>query len=302
MNITIKKMITLVLAGVLMLITTACAPDAGTPQTTQPTSGATTATTGMTTGVGTTGTTAAPLTGKIVASGSTSMEDLMTALGEAFTVINPDVSVEIQGGGSSTGVKNASDGVTEIGNSSRALKAEEKTLGLTEHIIALDGIAVVVNAANTISDLTTAQIADIFTGKISNWKDVGGEDAAIVVVVRESGSGTRDGFEDILKIKDLCVETQVANETGIVKSTVAGNKLAIGYMSLGKVDSSVKALKVGGVTPSEATVLDKTYILQRPFLCLTKDEESSLVKAFFTFIMSDAGQTLAEQKGYVPVK
>jgi phosphate transport system substrate-binding protein len=302
MNKAIRKIITLVMAGAVLFTVTACAPDAGTPQTTQPTSGATTATTGMTTGVGTTGTTTAPLAGKIVASGSTSMEELMTALGEAFTVINPDVSVEIQGGGSSTGVKNASNGVTEIGNSSRALKADEKSLGLTEHVVALDGIAVVVNAANPVSDLTTAQIADIFTGKITNWKDVGGQDAAIVVVVRESGSGTRDGFEDILKIKDQCVETQVANETGIVKSTVAGNELAIGYMSLGKVDQSVKALQVGGVVASEASVLDKTYILQRPFLCLTKGEESGLVKAFFTFVMSDAGQTLVEQKGYVPVQ
>jgi len=242
------------------------------------------------------------LQGKIVTSGSTSMEDIMTALGEGFTAANPGVQVEIQGGGSSTGVKNASEGISDIGNASRALKAEEKSLGLTEHVVALDGIAVVVNSANPVTGLTGSQVADIFTGKITNWQDVGGADAPIVVILREAGSGTRDGFESILKIADQCVGSQEVNETGIVKSTVAGNVNAVGYISLGKVSDSVHALAIDGITPSEATVTDGSYTLQRPFTCLTKGEESDLVKAFFEFIFSPDGQAMVAQKGYVPVK
>ncbi|HAL74278.1 MAG TPA: phosphate ABC transporter phosphate-binding protein [Clostridiales bacterium] len=242
------------------------------------------------------------LKGKIVTSGSTSMEDIMTALGEGFTAANPGVQVEIQGGGSSTGVKNASDGISDIGNASRSLKDEEKSLGLTEHVIAIDGIAVVVNSANAVTGLTSTQVADIFTGKITNWQEVGGADAPIVVILREAGSGTRDGFESILKIADQCVGSQEVNETGIVKSTVAGNVNAIGYLSLGKASETVHALAIDGVAPSEATVKDGSYTLQRPFTCLTKGEESSLVKAFFEFIFSPDGQAMVAQKGYVPVK
>ncbi len=297
----IGKILAAGLAATLLLTAAGCAAEEGSTvpaDTTQNLTGTSTASASSATGMPST----MALEGKLVASGSTSMEDLMTAFGEAFSVINPKVSVEIQGGGSSTGVKNASEGVTEIGNASRALKDEEKTLGLTEHIVAIDGIAIVVNAKNPVANLTTEQLAAIFTGKATNWKDVGGADAPIVVILREAGSGTRDGFEDLLKIKDQCVGTEEVNETGIVKSKVAGNSNAIGYMSLGKVDSSVKALPVAGIAPTEATVLDKTYILQRPFVCLTKGGESSLVKAFFEFIYSAEGQALVAKKGYVPIK
>lgn len=242
------------------------------------------------------------LKGKIVSSGSTSMEDIMTALGEGFTAANPGVQVEIQGGGSSTGVKNASEGISDIGNASRVLKAEEKSLGLTEHVIALDGIAVVVNKDNPVTGLTGSQVADIFTGKITNWQAVGGADAPIVVILREAGSGTRDGFESILEIAGQCTGSQEVNETGIVKSTVAGNVNAIGYISLGKVSESVHALAIDGVAPSEETVFDGSYKLQRPFTCLTKGDESGLVKAFFEFVFSPDGQAMVAQKGYVPVK
>jgi phosphate transport system substrate-binding protein len=297
----IKTLITLGMVGAMLFGAASCAAEQG---STTATSANTSGTTGSpaTTAGATAATTAKPLSGKIVASGSTSMEELMTALGEAFTVINPGVSVEIQGGGSGTGIKNAMDGVTEIGNSSRALNSEEKTAGLNEHIIAIDGIAIVVNPANTVKALTSAQIAEIFTGKITNWKDVGGQDGTIVVVIRESGSGTRDGFESLLNIKDKSVETQVVNETGIVKSTVAGNALAIGYMSLGKVDTTVTALSVDGIAATEANVKNKSYILQRPFLCLTKGSEPDLVKAFFAFIYSDEGQAMVAKKGFVTVK
>lgn len=302
MKTNLRKLMAFALAGTLLFTAAACAPDEGSKTTTASTTGATTgATTASTTGATTASTTAAGLSGKIIASGSTSMEELMLALGEAFTVVNPDVSVEIQGGGSSTGVKNALDGVTEIGNASRALKDEEKNQGLNEYIVAYDGIAVVVNAANKVTGLTAQQIADIYTGKITNWKDVGGDDAPIVVVVRDAGSGTRDGFEDILGIKDQTIETQTANETGIVKSTVAGNVNAIGYMSLGKVDETIHALQVDGVTPTETTVKDMSYKLQRPFLCLTKGDESELVKAFIEFILGSDGQAMVAQKGFVKV-
>ena len=277
MNKSWKTIITLLLACSILLAGSACAP-------TQPAN-----------------TSAGTLAGRIVISGSTSMEDLLTAFGEAFTVLNPKVSVEVQGGGSSTGVKNASEGITEIGNSSRALKEEEKSLGLNEHIVAYDGIAVVIHPDNPITNLTSAQIAGIFTGKITNWQEVGGEDTPVVTVLREAGSGTRDGFEELLKIKGQCIGTQEVNETGIVKSTVAGNKNAIGYMSLGKVDTSVKALSVDHVAPSSAAVLDKTYGLQRPYLCLTKGSESVLVQAFFRFIASEEGQNLVAKKGYIKV-
>lgn len=290
MKMNLKKLVAFAMAGMLLFTAAACAPDEGNKTTTASTAGTTAAST-----------TASGLSGKIIASGSTSMEELMLALGEAFTAVNPDVSVEIQGGGSSTGVKNAVDGVTDIGNASRALKDEEKNSELNEYIVAYDGIAVVVNAANQVTGLTAQQIADIYTGKITNWKDVGGADAPIVVVVRDAGSGTRDGFEEILGIKDQTVETQTANETGIVKSTVAGNVNAIGYMSLGKVDATVHALLVDGVLPTEATVKDKSYQLQRPFLCLTKGDESELVKAFMDFILGSDGQTMVAQKGFVKV-
>lgn len=287
MNRLIQKIITISLAAALTLSITACAADEGIPGTNTSNTSAVTSVPG--------------LEGKIVASGSTSMEELMTTLGETFNVINPGVSVEIQGGGSSTGIKNASEGVSEIGNSSRALKDSEKALGLNEHIIAIDGIAVAVNPANPITDLSKEQLAAIFTGLITNWKELGGADAPIVVILREAGSGTRDGFESILDIADQSIGSQEVNETGIVKSTVAGNINAIGYLSLGKVDDSVKAVSVNGVIPSESTVQDGSYVLQRPFVCLTKGTESELVEAFFTFVMSSAGQAMAAQKGYIPV-
>jgi phosphate transport system substrate-binding protein len=292
MNSILKKAMTVILAGTLLLGAAACTADEGisgavTSKNTQTSAG-----------------TSAPitnLTGKIVASGSTSMEELMTALGEAFNVINPGVTVEIQGGGSSTGIKNVTAGVSEIGNSSRALKTEEKTLGLTEHVIAIDGIALAINPANAVTNLTKDQLIRIFTGVVTNWKDVGGADAPIVVILRETGSGTRDGFETLLGIVGKSIGSQEVNETGIVKSTVAGNVNAIGYLSLGKVDISIKAVSVDGVVPSEATVKDGSYTLQRPFVCLTKGSGSDLVKAFFSFVFSAEGQTMVAQKGYVPI-
>ena len=279
----LNKLAGFVMAGLILFTAAACAPDQGQI-------------------IGTDKAGGGNLAGKIIASGSTSMEDMMLALGESFMTVNPGVKVEIQGGGSGAGVKNASEGVTDIGNASRALKDEEKNLGLQDTIVAVDGIAIVINPANKVAGLTSRQIADIYTGKTTNWKDVGGDDQPIVAIMRESGSGTRDGFEEILDIKDATVGTEEVSETGIVKSKVAGNVNAIGYMSLGKVDETVKSVTVDGVQASDAAVKDGTYALQRPFLCLTKKGEASdLTLAFLEFILSPAGQEIVATQGYVKV-
>ncbi|HAN44061.1 MAG TPA: phosphate ABC transporter substrate-binding protein, partial [Ruminococcaceae bacterium] len=203
------------------------------------------------------------LKGTIKASGSTSVEKLAKAFGEAFSAKNKNVTVEVQGGGSGAAVTDVKNGVSEIGSLSRALKDTEKAEGFKEYQIAIDGIAVIVNPKNTVKDLTTEQIAKIFTGEITNWKDVGGPDAAIVPIGREAGSGTRDGFEEIVKVKDKCKYTSELNETGQVKAQVAATEGAVGYISLGYVDNSIKAVSVGGVAPTTATVKDGTYKIQR---------------------------------------
>ena len=234
----------------------------------------------------------AALSGILKLSGSTSMEKVAKAWGEAFTAENPDVTVDVQLGGSGAAVTNVNDGVSDIGNLSRALKDEEKE-GLTENTVALDGIAVAVNPANGVEDLTIDQIKDIFLGNITNWSELGGSDAEIVVVGREAGSGTRDGFEEIVGVKDEAQYDSELNETGQVKNLVATNENAIGYISLDYVDDTVKALKVGGVSPSEETIKDGSYTLQRPF--------TELAQAFLEYVLSEAGQEVAKTAGCIPV-
>lgn len=254
---------------------------------------------------GSSSTTDAPdaLSGKLVVNGSTSMEKMMNALGEKFMVENKDVSVEVQGSGSSEGITKAAEGTCDIGTSSRALKDEEKTenADLVETTVAYDGIAVVVNSANPVTALTSEQIAKIFTGEITNWSEVGGNDAKIIVVLREAGSGTRDGFESTLDIADKCVGEIEAKETGIVKSNVSSQENAIGYMSLGSVDDTLKALEVDGVAPTNETVVDGTYTISRPFVCVTKGEPDGLAKSFIDYILSDEGQAVVEQTGFVKI-
>ena len=242
----------------------------------------------------------AALSGILKLSGSTSMEKVAKAWGEAFTAENPDVTVDVQLGGSGAAVTNVNDGVSDIGNLSRALKDEEKE-GLTENTVALDGIAVAVNPANGVEDLTLDQIKDIFLGNITNWSELGGSDAEIVVVGREAGSGTRDGFEEIVGVKDEAQYDSELNETGQVKNLVATNENAIGYISLDYVDDTVKALKVGGVSPSEETIKDGSYTLQRPFIMVTKGEGSELAQAFLEYVLSEAGQEVAKTAGCIPV-
>ena len=241
------------------------------------------------------------LSGKVSMSGSTSMEEIAKALAEGFNAKYPDVAIDVQLGGSSTGVKNAQEGVSDIGNVSRALKDTET--GLDAETIALDGIAVIVNTANSVEDLSIEQILKIYTGEITNWKDLGGDDAEIQVVGREAGSGTRDGFESVVGIEDNAKHDQELTSTGAVQTAVASTPGAIGYVSLANVDDTVKALKVGGVSPAIETVQDGSYTLQRPFVMVTKTgaDLRPEVKAFLDFALGDEGQSIVSQIGLVPL-
>ena len=244
----------------------------------------------------------AKLSGNVATDGSTSMEKIIGSLGEAFTEMNPDVNFTYNPTGSGTGIQAAIDGTCDIGLSSGALKDEEKAT-LTETIVALDGIAIIVNPANPVSDLSVEQIAQIYTGEITNWKDVGGDDLEISRIGREAGSGTRDGFETITDTKEACKYNQELTSTGDVITTVAGNPNAIGYASLSAVKDSVKALTVGGVAPSEETVLDGTYTIQRPFVLATRTGEalSEAAQAFFDFATSADANEIIAAAGAVPV-
>lgn len=237
----------------------------------------------------------------ITVSGSTSMESLVKALGEAYLEKTGN-TVDVQPGGSGAGIDNVKKGVSQIGNVSRNLKDTEKSEGYNEYTVAIDGIAVIVNPENGITNLTKDQIVKIFTGEITNFKDLGGEDAEIVVVGREQGSGTRDGFESVLDIAEKAKYKSELNETGEVKNLVATTKNAIGYISLGYVDDTVKALSVDGITPSESTVQDQSYSIQRPFIMITAKEENADAKEFINYILSDEGQEIVSKKGYVAVK
>ena len=244
------------------------------------------------------------VTGTVSTDGSTSMEKVIMSLGESFQAKNKGISVGYNPTGSGYGITAVSEGRCDIGLSSRALKDDEKASGLKETVLALDGIAIIVNPENKISDLTLEQIAKIYTGQITNWKEVGGDDAEIVLIGREAGSGTRDGFESITGTKDSCKYRQELTSTGDVITTVAGNPNAIGYASLASVKDSVKALSVGGVAPTEATVSDGTYAVQRPFVLVTKDgtKLSDSAQKFFDYITSEAASKVISNAGAVPVK
>ncbi len=233
------------------------------------------------------GTTAA-LSGTVSTDGSTSMEKVINSLGESFMAANKDVKFTYNPTGSGSGIQAVTEGRCDIGLSSRALKDDEKASGLVETVLAYDGIAIVVSPENPVSDLDVDTIAKIYTGEITNWKDVGGDDAEIVLIGREAGSGTRDGFESITGTKDACAYRQELTSTGDVINTVSQNPNAIGYASLSAVGESVKALTVGGVKASEATVKDGSYVVQRPFVLVTKEgtELSPAAQAFFDYVIS----------------
>ena len=236
------------------------------------------------------------VSGTVSTDGSTSMEKVINSLGESFMLANKDVKFTYNPTGSGSGIQAVSEGRCDIGLSSRALKDDEKASGLVETVVALDGIAIVVNPENPVSDLDIDTIAKIYTGEITNWKDVGGNDAEIVLIGREAGSGTRDGFESITDTKDACQYRQELTSTGDVINTVSQNPDAIGYASLSAVGDSVKALTVGGVEATEATVKDGSYVVQRPFVLVTKEgtELSPAAQAFFDYALSaDAASIIA---------
>ena len=241
--------------------------------------------------------------GNVSLDGSTSMEKVIGSLGESFTNSNPGTSYTYNPTGSGSGIKAVSEGTCDIGLSSRNLKDDEKASGLTGTVLALDGIAVIVNPNNPVSDLSVEQIASIYKGEITNWKDVGGNDAEIVLIGREAGSGTRDGFESITGTNDACKYRQELTSNGDVITTVSQNPDAIGYASLASLKDNVKALTVGGIAPTEETVKDGSYVIQRPFVLVTKDgvELSETAKKFFDYATSSQAAEVITAAGAVPV-
>ena len=241
------------------------------------------------------------LTGSVATDGSTSMKSVIGALGESFQNANSGVTFTYNPTGSGSGIQAVSEGRCDIGLASRGLKDDEKSSGLTETVLAYDGIAVVVSPENPVSDLTIEQIADIYTGKITNWSEVGGSDAEIVLIGRDAGSGTRDGFESITGTEEECQYRQELTSTGDVIATVSQNPNAIGYASLSAVKDTVKALSVGGVAPSEDAVKDGSYVIQRPFVLVTKDGVtlSPAAQAFFDYATSAEAAPIIAQAGAV---
>ena len=241
--------------------------------------------------------------GTVATDGSTSMEAVIGSLGEKFMEENPDISFTYNPTGSGTGITAVSEGRCDIGLSSRDLKDEEKDAGLEATEVALDGIAVVVNSENEVSDLSMEQIKDIYTGKITNWSELGGADSEIVLIGREAGSGTRDGFESITETEEQCEYRQELTSTGDVITTVSKNPNAIGYASLAAVDESVKTVTVDGVSPSEDTISDGSYKIQRPFMLVTKADSqlSDAAQKFFDYATSAEAAEIISGAGAVPV-
>ena len=245
--------------------------------------------------------TAAFAAGTVSTDGSTSMEKFIGALGESFMEQHSDVNFTYNPTGSGSGITAVQEGRCDIGLSSRALKDDEKAQGLTETVLAYDGIAIIVNPANPVNDLSLETIAKIYTGEITNWSEVGGEDGEIVVIGREAGSGTRDGFESITGTKDACQYRQELTSTGDVIATVAQNPAAIGYASLAAIKDTVKAVTMDGVAPTEETIKDGTYKVQRPFVLVTKDGVtlSEDAQAFFDYATSPEAAEIIAAAGAV---
>lgn len=247
----------------------------------------------------------AKVSGSIQMVGSTSMEKLATALAESFMEKYPDVTVTAEFVGSGAGIEAVIAGSADIGNSSRNLKDEEKANGAVENIVAIDGIAVCVDTANTVTNLTKQQLTDIYTGTVTNWSELGGTDTPIVVVGREAGSGTRGAFEELLGVEDQCAYANELDSTGAVMAKVASTAGAIGYVSLDVVDDSVIALSLEGVEPTAENIKAGKYFLSRPFVMATKgqiSEQSELVQKWFEYVLGDEGQEVAAKVGLITVK
>lgn len=242
------------------------------------------------------------LTGTLTVAGSTSVQPFSEVLAEEFMAAHQGVQVNVQGGGSSVGIEAAVSGAAQIGSTSRAVTAEEKSKGLVDTTIALDGIAIAVHPSNPVGALKNADVMNIYLGNIKNWNEIGGPDAPITVVTREEGSGTREAFTSlVMNKKDIIKTAIVQNSTGAVRTTVAGDKYAIGYVSLSSVDQSIKALQIDGIEATEANVKAGTYSLQRPFIYVTKGEPIGLAKVFIDFVLSPDGQKLIVEEGAVSV-
>ena len=249
--------------------------------------------------------TAAPetkLSGTVTLAGSTSMQKLCEAMIESFEEVYPDITVTAEYTGSGAGLEALAGGKTDIGNASRSLKDGEKQSGAVENVVAIDGIAVITNKDSVVADLTAQQLTDIYTGKITNWKDLGGADEAIVVLGREAGSGTRGAFEELLKVEDQCAYAQELDSTGGVLAKVAATPGSIGYVSLDVVDDTVKALSLDGVEPTEENIVAGSYKLSRPFVMATLgtvEEQNDLVKTWFSYVHSDEGKAVIKAMGLI---
>lgn len=294
-----KKIISVMLAAALAALTlVSCGSSEGGDDTTTAGSSTTTGASDTTTAASET------ISGTVTTNGSTSMEKVIGSLGEAFEALYDGVTVEYSATGSGSGIQAVIDGTCEIGLSSRALTDDEVAEGLTGTVIAYDAIAVIVDTSNTVTELTLDQIASIFKGEVTNWSELGGEDAEIVVIGREAGSGTRGGFEEIVGVEDECDYDQELTSTGDVITSVSTTPGAIGYASLASVSDSVTTVTVDGVYPSEATVLDETYAIVRPFVFVTKTDAtlSTVAATFFNWATtSDDAKTLITNAGAVPV-
>ena len=244
----------------------------------------------------------ADLSGTVTLAGSTSMEKLANAMNEAFMEKYPNVSATAEITGSSAGIESLTAGSVDIGDASRALSDDEKSQGIVENIVAIDGIAVITDTANTVTDIKSEDLAKVYTGEITNWKDLGGPDEQIVVIGREAGSGTRDAFEELMDVKDSCKYAQELDSTGAVLAKVAATPGAVGYVSLDVLDDTVNGLKINSVEPTEDNILAGDYVLQRPFVMATKgeiSEQSKQVQAYFDFINSADGQNVIKSVGLI---
>ena len=306
MRVRHSKLLALIGAGILAVTTlVACGnSDATTAQLSVAESSAAESTVAASSEVASTETTAG-LSGSISMVGSTSMEKLANALSEAFMEEYPDVTVTAEFVGSGAGIEAVTNGTADIGNSSRSLKDEEKAAGVVENIVAIDGIAVCVDPANEVADLTKEQLTNIYNGTITNWKEVGGADEPIIVIGREAGSGTRGAFEELVDLKDACKYANELDSTGAVIAKVASTPGAIGYASLDALDDSVKALSLEGVEATAENIKAGNYFLSRPFVMATKgeiSEQNDLVQAWFDFVLGDEGQQVASEVGLITVK
>ena len=245
---------------------------------------------------------AANLSGTISLAGSTSMEKLCEAMSESFMEKYPGITVTVEYTGSGAGLESLASGSVDIGNSSRHLKDEELSGGAVENVVAIDGIAVIEDKENTVTDISAEDLAKIYTGEISNWSELGGKDEAIVVIGREAGSGTRDAFEELLEVADNCAYAQELDSTGAVLAKVASTPGAIGYVSLDVVDDSVIAISIDGTEPTEEKILAGNYLLSRPFVMATNGEisaQNDLVKTWFDYIKSEDGKAVISQVGLI---